>query len=144
MPLSAEWSRPGTAETAAVGPVEIQLATVFRRCKRNASATSTAEPFRDVDAADSSRSCPPAVLERPHAGTTGPACGTPALRQSRRPPPRRTLRDALMTDIPRARQLPVEPEWFKRAVFYEMFVQACYDSTGDGYGDFAGMTSKLD
>ncbi len=37
-----------------------------------------------------------------------------------------------MTDALRARQMPVEPEWFKRAVFYEMFVQSCYDSTGDG------------
>ena len=44
----------------------------------------------------------------------------------------------------RARELPVEPEWYKRAVFYEMFVQASFDASGDGYGDLPGLTSKLD
>ncbi|MEE6259508.1 maltose alpha-D-glucosyltransferase [Plantactinospora sonchi] len=47
-------------------------------------------------------------------------------------------------DRRRARQLPVEPEWYKRAVFYEMFVQSCYDASGDGHGDLPGLTSKLD
>jgi maltose alpha-D-glucosyltransferase / alpha-amylase len=43
-----------------------------------------------------------------------------------------------------ARRMPVEHEWFKRAVFYEMLVQAGYDTNGDGYGDLPGLTSKLD
>ena len=43
-----------------------------------------------------------------------------------------------------ARRMPVEHEWYKRAVFYEMLVQAGYDANGDGYGDLPGLTSKLD
>jgi maltose alpha-D-glucosyltransferase/alpha-amylase len=34
--------------------------------------------------------------------------------------------------------------WFKDAVFYEAPVKSFYDSSGDGTGDFAGMTEKLD
>ncbi len=36
------------------------------------------------------------------------------------------------------------PTWFKTAVFYEIHVRAFYDSSGDGMGDFAGLTQKLD
>ncbi|GIH20781.1 maltose alpha-D-glucosyltransferase [Rugosimonospora africana] len=43
-----------------------------------------------------------------------------------------------------ARRLPVEPDWFKRAVFYEVLVQACADSNADGHGDLPGLTGKLD
>ncbi len=35
-------------------------------------------------------------------------------------------------------------EWFKDAVFYEVYVRGFYDSTGDGVGDFRGLTIKLD
>ncbi|MFD0598274.1 maltose alpha-D-glucosyltransferase [Catellatospora coxensis] len=42
------------------------------------------------------------------------------------------------------RQMPVEPDWFKHAVFYEMLVQAGLDSDGDGRGDLPGLTRKLD
>jgi len=34
--------------------------------------------------------------------------------------------------------------WFKDAVFYELYVRAFYDSNGDGHGDLAGVTAKLD
>jgi len=34
--------------------------------------------------------------------------------------------------------------WWKKAVFYEIFVRSFYDSNGDGIGDFNGVTSKLD
>ncbi len=37
-----------------------------------------------------------------------------------------------------------DPEWFKRAVFYEVLVRAFADSNGDGTGDLPGLTSKLD
>jgi alpha-amylase len=33
---------------------------------------------------------------------------------------------------------------YPNSVFYEIFVRAFYDSTGDGIGDINGMTSKLD
>ena len=35
-------------------------------------------------------------------------------------------------------------DWYKEAVFYEVFVRAFVDSNGDGIGDLAGLTSKLD
>ncbi len=37
-----------------------------------------------------------------------------------------------------------DPLWFKDAVFYEIYVRGFYDSNGDGVGDFAGLTEKLD
>jgi maltose alpha-D-glucosyltransferase/alpha-amylase len=37
-----------------------------------------------------------------------------------------------------------DPEWFKRAVFYEVLVRSFKDSNGDGVGDLAGLTEKLD
>src|SRR5688500_16452401 len=37
-----------------------------------------------------------------------------------------------------------DPEWFKRAVFYEVLVRSFYDSQGDGIGDLQGLTQKLD
>jgi maltose alpha-D-glucosyltransferase/alpha-amylase len=37
-----------------------------------------------------------------------------------------------------------DPLWYKDAIIYEMHVRAFYDSNGDGVGDFAGLTRKLD
>ena len=37
-----------------------------------------------------------------------------------------------------------DPEWFKRAVFYEVLVRSFQDSNGDGVGDLKGLTAKLD
>ncbi len=34
--------------------------------------------------------------------------------------------------------------WYKDAVFYELYVRAFCDSNGDGNGDLAGLSSKLD
>ncbi|WP_310393206.1 alpha-amylase family glycosyl hydrolase [Hymenobacter sp.] len=34
--------------------------------------------------------------------------------------------------------------WWNDAVFYEVFVRSFYDANGDGKGDFAGLTQKLD
>ncbi len=34
--------------------------------------------------------------------------------------------------------------WFKEAIFYEVHVRSYYDSSGDGIGDFPGLTMKLD
>ncbi len=35
-------------------------------------------------------------------------------------------------------------EWYRDAIFYEVFVRAYADANGDGIGDLAGLTSKLD
>ena len=37
-----------------------------------------------------------------------------------------------------------DPHWYKDAIFYELRVRSFMDSNGDGIGDFAGLTSKLD
>lgn len=34
--------------------------------------------------------------------------------------------------------------WWKETVFYEIYMPSYADSNGDGYGDFKGMTTKLD
>jgi maltose alpha-D-glucosyltransferase/alpha-amylase len=37
-----------------------------------------------------------------------------------------------------------DPEWYRRAVIYELSVRAFYDANGDGVGDLAGVVAKLD
>src|SRR3954471_3450993 len=37
-----------------------------------------------------------------------------------------------------------DPQWFKKAVFYEVLVRAFADSKGSGSGDFTGLFGKLD
>ena len=39
---------------------------------------------------------------------------------------------------------PHDPQWYKRAVFYEVSVRSFADSTGNGTGDLRGLTSRLD
>ncbi len=38
----------------------------------------------------------------------------------------------------------VDPQWYKRAVFYEVLIRGFHDSNGDGTGDIRGLTAKLD
>jgi maltose alpha-D-glucosyltransferase / alpha-amylase len=35
-------------------------------------------------------------------------------------------------------------DWYKSAVFYEVYIRAFSDSNGDGHGDIPGLTNKLD
>ena len=35
-------------------------------------------------------------------------------------------------------------DWYKDAIIYELHVKAFFDGNGDGYGDFQGLTQKLD
>ncbi|HKY30741.1 MAG TPA: maltose alpha-D-glucosyltransferase [Pyrinomonadaceae bacterium] len=35
-------------------------------------------------------------------------------------------------------------DWYKDAIFYEVYVRGFHDSNGDGVGDFSGLTAKLD
>ncbi len=40
--------------------------------------------------------------------------------------------------------LALDPQWYRRAVFYEVMVRSFVDSNGDGAGDLQGLISKLD
>jgi maltose alpha-D-glucosyltransferase / alpha-amylase len=37
-----------------------------------------------------------------------------------------------------------DPDWYRRAVFYEVGVRGFFDSNDDGFGDLRGLTEKLD
>ncbi|MBX9578925.1 MAG: maltose alpha-D-glucosyltransferase [Gemmataceae bacterium] len=37
-----------------------------------------------------------------------------------------------------------DPLWYKDAIIYQVHVRAFHDTDGDGYGDFKGLTQKLD
>ncbi|HET8762148.1 MAG TPA: alpha-amylase family glycosyl hydrolase, partial [Gemmatimonadales bacterium] len=37
-----------------------------------------------------------------------------------------------------------DPLWYKDAIIYQLHVKAYQDSSGDGFGDFVGLTSRLD
>jgi maltose alpha-D-glucosyltransferase/alpha-amylase len=51
-------------------------------------------------------------------------------------------------EIERAREEPGwferEPNWFKTAVFYEIYIRGFHDADGDGHGDLRGVIDKLD
>jgi maltose alpha-D-glucosyltransferase/alpha-amylase len=48
------------------------------------------------------------------------------------------IADSFDTDQPR------DPDWYKRAVFYEVLIRGFQDANGDGTGDLPGLISKLD
>ncbi len=37
-----------------------------------------------------------------------------------------------------------DPQWYRDAVFYEVYVRGFYDSNSDGIGDLPGLIDKLD
>jgi maltose alpha-D-glucosyltransferase / alpha-amylase len=39
---------------------------------------------------------------------------------------------------------PRDSNWFKTAVFYELYARSFFDANSDGYGDFNGLVEKLD
>ncbi len=39
---------------------------------------------------------------------------------------------------------PVDPQWYKDAVIYQLHVRSFFDSDKNGIGDFAGLAQKLD
>src|SRR5262245_15268996 len=50
----------------------------------------------------------------------------------------------VVADIRAAPRLESDELWFKDAIIYQLHVKAFADSNGDGIGDFAGLTEKLD
>jgi glycosidase len=44
----------------------------------------------------------------------------------------------------KAQHVEVSKKWWKESVFYQIYMPSYADSNGDGYGDFKGMTQKLD
>ncbi len=48
------------------------------------------------------------------------------------------------SEFQHARPIAGNPEWYKRAVFYEVLVRAFADSNGDGTGDLRGLIDRLD
>ncbi|MBR7827626.1 maltose alpha-D-glucosyltransferase [Actinospica sp. MGRD01-02] len=59
---------------------------------------------------------------------------------ARQAPPIEPVADSPL-DLPTSER---DPNWFKRAVFYEVFVRTFFDANGDGTGDLRGMTARLD
>jgi trehalose-6-phosphate hydrolase len=43
-----------------------------------------------------------------------------------------------------AQDIKNSEKWWKESVFYQIYMPSYADSDGDGYGDFKGMTNKLD
>jgi maltose alpha-D-glucosyltransferase / alpha-amylase len=50
----------------------------------------------------------------------------------------------IVSEIKSDQRLGEDDLWFKDAVIYQLHVKAFFDSNGDGIGDFAGLTDKLD
>ena len=53
-------------------------------------------------------------------------------------PPGEPIPDSFSFERPR------DPQWYKRAVFYEVLIRGFHDSNGDGTGDLRGLTARLD
>ena len=86
---------------------------------------------------------PPGVPPNPAPGPVGDPSVTgaiPLVRATPPPPPPSTPTTG-------ARPLPPvsdDPQWYRRAVFYEVLLHSFADSDGDGVGDFQGLISRLD
>src|ERR1700735_2919948 len=51
---------------------------------------------------------------------------------------------AIEAETPILAELPPGPQWLRTAVFYQVYPQSFYDTNGDGIGDLAGISAKLD
>ncbi|GAB7543044.1 putative maltokinase [Cupriavidus sp. CuC1] len=49
-----------------------------------------------------------------------------------------------LTEPASAAWLNADPLWYKDAVIYQLHIKSFYDANGDGVGDFAGLSAKLD
>ncbi len=50
----------------------------------------------------------------------------------------------MLNTNPTFAQKTVNKKWWKESVFYQIYMPSYADSNSDGYGDFKGMTQKLD
>lgn len=50
----------------------------------------------------------------------------------------------LILNTTNAQKTAIDQKWWKESVFYQIYMPSYADSNGDGYGDFKGMTQKLD
>ncbi|GAB4340363.1 MAG: alpha-amylase family glycosyl hydrolase [Flammeovirgaceae bacterium] len=49
-----------------------------------------------------------------------------------------------MSSIIQVNALPIDKNWYRKAIFYEVFVQSFADGNGDGIGDLKGLCLRLD
>ena len=77
-------------------------------------------------------------MPREPVPASGPVLPKPAPRAGFPPAVNEPVPDSFSFETPR------DPEWYKRAVFYEVLVRGYHDSNGDGTGDIRGLISKLD
>jgi maltose alpha-D-glucosyltransferase/alpha-amylase len=70
--------------------------------------------------------------------------GSPAGGPGLPPTPVAEFPPALNEPVTDSFDKPRDPEWYKRAVFYEVLVRGYHDSNGDGTGDIRGLISRLD
>jgi maltose alpha-D-glucosyltransferase / alpha-amylase len=78
------------------------------------------------------------VATEPDRSNAGPPPPPPAQPPGFAPPPGEPIPDSFSFETPR------DPQWYRRAVFYEVLVRGFHDSNGDGTGDLRGLTSRLD
>jgi maltose alpha-D-glucosyltransferase / alpha-amylase len=72
-----------------------------------------------------------------------PAPATPEVPATAAPPAVAVTPEVTPRTLP-GRSLSDDPLWFKKAVFYEVWVRSFCDSTGTGTGDLKGLVGKLD
>jgi maltose alpha-D-glucosyltransferase / alpha-amylase len=105
--------------------------------RRPASAphhAGNAEPHSVVPQSAIPQSALPSGLP---GGPPGSGAGSPVTAPPFSSPPGEPVPDFAL-DRPR------DPEWYRRAVFYEVLIRGFQDANGDGTGDIRGLTSRLD
>src|SRR5690348_11614975 len=86
---------------------------------------------------------PVAHIQESHAVSEHePAIDLPAVSEAVTAPPFAAPPGERVPDFTLER--PRDPDWYKRAVFYEVLTRCFHDANGDGTGDMKGLTACLD